>query len=204
MKSGLKLSLLVLAGMVLGAGSAVAVLSGGLGLGGGLGSQTVMGWTGNHLTGAKAADPYTRALVAKRGLLALNQAETIYFSMTKDDQGQALKASCVYSLEGGRLPARWWSVTIYDSQDFLPVNGDDAQSVDATRTVIDAVDAVAGRWSARVAPDRGNAKNWISSKNAEEFSLTLRLYNPESKAQSDFASIPFPTLKMVSCAKGAA
>ena len=197
----LKTALLLSLGAGLGLGSAVMVLRSG-GLGAGMGSQTVDGWTGNHLTGAKAADPYTRGIVAKSGLLALTQAEAMYFTRTTDEQGQPLKAACVYALEGGAMPARWWSVTIYDADDFLPVNGDDAQSVDMTRTAVHA--SPTGRWSARVAVDKADATDWISSKNAGNFSLTLRLYNPQDAARSNFAAIPFPTLKTVSCAKGAA
>jgi hypothetical protein len=196
----LKTALLLSLGMGLGLGSAVWVLKSG-GLGAGMGSQTVDGWTGNHLTGAKAADPYTRGIVAKSGLLALTQAEAMYFTRTTDEHGQPLKASCVYALEGGAMPARWWSVTIYDAQDFLPVNGDDAQSVDMTRTAVHA--SPMGRWTARVAADQAGATDWISSKNAGNFSLTLRLYNPQDAARANFAAIAFPTLKTVSCAKGA-
>jgi hypothetical protein len=201
MKRGLKTVLLLSLGVLAGLGSAGLVLKSG-GLGAGMGSQTVDGWTGNHLTGAKAADPYTRGIVAKSGLLALTQAEAMYFTRSTDSDGQPLRASCVYALEGGPMPARWWSVTIYDAQDYLPVNGDDAQSVDMTRTAAQA--SPNGRWTARVAADQAGAADWISSKNAGNFSLTLRLYNPQDAARSNFAAIPFPTLKTVSCAKGAA
>ena len=201
MRPGLRLALLVSLGVALGAGSAAMMLKSG-GLGSGLGSETVQGWTGNHLTGAKAADPYTRAVVAKTGLLALTQTEAMYFSRYTDEQGRPLSGTCVYSLSGGAMPARWWSVTIYDAHDYLPVNGQDAQSVDMTRTAAHA--SPTGGWTARIAADRAGASDWISSKNAGKFSLTLRLYNPTQKARTDFTSIPFPILKTVSCAKGAA
>ena len=97
MRPGLKLAVLISLGTALGAGSAALMLKGG-GLGAGIGSQTVQGWTGNHLTGAKAADPYTRAIVAKTGLLALTQTETIYFSRYTDDQGRPLSEACVYKI----------------------------------------------------------------------------------------------------------
>ncbi len=200
-RSVLKTALLLSLGVGLGLGSAVLVLKSG-GLGAGMGSQTVDGWTGNHLTGAKAADPYTRGIVAKSGLLALTQAEAMYFSRSTDEHGGPLKPSCVYALEGGAMPARWWSVTIYDAHDFLPVNGDDAQSVDMTRTAAHATPT--GRWTARIAADQAGAADWISSKNAGNFSLTLRLYNPQDAARANFAAIAFPTLKTVSCTKGGA
>lgn len=197
----MRLALLVSLGVALGAGSAAMMLSSG-GLGSGLGSETVQGWTGNHLTGAKAADPYTRAIVAKTGLLALTQTEAMYFTRSTDEQGRPLNESCVYVLSGGAMPARWWSVTIYDAHHYLPVNGQDAQSVDMTRMATRA--SPTGQWTARIAADRGEASDWISSKNAGKFSLTLRLYNPQEKARTDFASIPFPTVKTVSCPRGAA
>jgi hypothetical protein len=109
-----------------------------------LGSETYGGWVGSKLAGSAAADPFTRALIAKGGLLALNRSETIYFTLTKDEHGRPLTQNCAYQLKGGAFPARWWSVTIYAADDFLPQNHDHAQSIDQTRAERDA----GGGWTA--------------------------------------------------------
>jgi hypothetical protein len=194
-RAALKLGGLILIGAGLGVGSALYMLNQGMNIG----KETVQGWVGSHVSGDKSADPYTRALVARAGLLALTQAETLYFNRTTDETGKPLRADCTYQLEGGPQPARWWSITIYAADNYLPVNGDDAQSTDATRVAAFAKPDDQGRWKVQVSPQKGDAIHWISSKNAENYALTIRLYNPQDGARKDFNSIAFPTLKTVSC-----
>lgn len=185
----------VAAGLLIGGGSALLVL----GNGQLLGRESRQGWFGNANAGSTAAGPYTRAIIAKIGLLALSRAETIYFHKYDDENGKRLDAACAYELSGGPLPARWWSITIYAADDFLPVNGDAAQSVDATRLAKTAD----GRWTARVAATRAGAADWISSKHAGAFSLGLRMYNPSDAARASLAAIDFPRIRSLGCAGGA-
>ena len=185
----------IAAGLSVGVGSALWVL----GNGELLGDFEHDYWFGNDRAGSVAADPYTRGIVASIGLLALNKSETIYFHRYKDEHGRQLREGCVYELRGGTLPTRWWSITVYAADDFLPVNQQRAFSVDASQIVADAD----GTWTARIATDRADAANWISSEAAGEFSLALRMYNPEAIALDDAPSIPFPTVTTVSCDGGA-
>jgi hypothetical protein len=194
-RAALKMGGLVLIGAGLGLVSALAMLNQGMNIG----KETVQGWVGSHVSGDRTADPYTRALVARAGLLALTQAETLYFNRTTNEMGNPLRADCTYQLEGGPQPARWWSVTIYAADNYLPVNGDDAQSADATRMAALTKPQDLGRWKVRVSPQKGDATHWISSKNAGNYALTIRLYNPQDGARNDFKSIALPTIKTVSC-----
>ncbi len=161
-----------------------------------LGQVQIGAWRHNPAAGAAAADPYTRALVARSGLLALNSHETIYFSIAEDDRGEPLEEACVYELTGGDLPARWWSVTIYAPDDYLPRNDDHAFSMDATR-----ISAAAGAaWTTRISQVKGDAVNWISSHGARNgYILTLRLYQPQQEAREHPASIALPHLARISC-----
>lgn len=160
------------------------------------GQQQIGAWRFNPLAGSHAADPYTRALVARTGLLALSARETIYFSIAEDDRGAPLSESCVYELSGGDLPARWWSVTIYAADNYLPRGQEHAFSIDATR-----IQAPPGAtWSARVSQVRGSAVNWISSQGAQRgYSLTLRLYQPHQNAREHPDMIALPYLQRLSC-----
>lgn len=195
MKRALIIALSLLLGAAAGVGSAMVVLDNGQLLG-----QTNNDyWFGNRNAGSAAADPYTRGIVAKIGLLALNRSETIYFHRYKDENGEALREGCAYELSGGDLPTRWWSITAYAHDDFLPVNGQRASSVDATQ-VIRGED---GRWTVRMAADRSDARNWISTENAGAFSLSLRMYNPEASAREDESTIAFPSIRTIACGEGA-
>jgi len=149
-------------------------------------------WSLNRAAGSEAAGPYTRAIIARTGLLALSAREAIYFNLDRDEHGRALNEACVYELSGAPLEARWWSVTLYANDNFLARNNDHAHSVDASRIG-------PGAWRARIAPVQGDAPFWISSRGARRgFSLTLRVYNPFD----DFtpSAEVLPTLATISCA----
>ncbi len=152
-------------------------------------------WAGNRNAGSSAADPYTRGIVATMGLLALNRSETIYYQRYQDENGRQLRESCVYELRGGDLPTRWWSITVYAADNFLPRNGEHAYSIDATQMRR----GEDGNWVARLAPDRVDADNWIATRAAGEFSLALRMYNPNPGVPEDDSVIPFPSIRTLSC-----
>jgi len=162
------------------------------------GDVDVGGWRSDFAIGSEAADPYTRARVARHGLLALAKTEAVYFTRATDDAGAPLREGCSYRLAGGAMPAGWWSVTLYDGQSMLPANTDGALSIDAER-------AGGGAWSAVIAPKRpADGGLWISSKGAGTFDLTLRLYmpSPELLAKPNAALKP-PRIERIAC-EGAA
>jgi len=181
----------IAAGLVLGAASAWAALVFGVSNF----SSHYGAWSLSRAAGSTAAGPYTRAIIARYGLLALSSREALYFNLDRDEHGQPLSESCIYDLTGNALATRWWSVTLYARDNYLARNDDHAASIDATR--INAGDD--GVWRARVSSVQGDSTNWLSSRNARRgFSLTLRVYNP----QRDFAPSEdsLPKLTTVSCA----
>ncbi len=162
------------------------------------GDVDVGGWHSDFAIGTASADPYTRARVARHGLLALAKSEAVYFTRATDDTGAPFSDRCHYRLSGGPMPAGWWSVTLYDGQSMLPANTDDAHSIDAAR-------AGQGAWAALVAPQRpDDGTLWISSRGAETFDLTLRLYMPSATLLADpNAALDPPRIERISC-EGAA
>jgi hypothetical protein len=178
----------VLAGVVLGATSAWAAIEfGRAGFG-----ERYGAWTHSRAAGSTAAGPYTRAIIAREGLLALSAREALYFNLAEDDAGRPLEESCVYELAGRGLPARWWSVTLYANDGFLAQNGDHAASIDAS-------ELPDGAWRARIAPVRGDAAYWLSSRAARRnISLTLRVYNPHRGFRASAEMLP--ALTRLSCA----
>jgi hypothetical protein len=178
-------------GVFLGVASAWATLE----FGGNSFGERFGAWSFNRATGSTAAGPYTRAIIAKEGLLALSAREALYFNLAEDQDGRPLSESCVYEIAGRPPGARWWSVTLYGEDGFLAQNGDHAASIHASHVR-------AGRngvWRARIAPVRGDATYWLSSREARRnFSLTLRIYNPHRDFQPSAEALP--TLVRLSCA----
>lgn len=181
-----------LVGAALGVGSALAVSGGALGTG-----KIAVGlWSSDPSIGAKAANPWLRARIARVGLLALTKTETLYFDRTLDESGAPLREACNYRVTGGAIPTRWWSLTIYDSAGYLPRNEDKASSIDATR----ALQGGQTSWSGvigDVAPQGSNL--WLSSKAAGDFAITLRLYNPSTIDPDALAKLDFPKIERLNC-----
>ena len=199
----MKSALFALAFAIVGAvvGGTSALLMSGLGPGGGPADHfdiSVNGWASDWSIGDASASPYVRARIARHGLLALTKSEAVYFTRATDDDGRPLKEECDYILSGGRQAASWWSITLYDAASRLPLNDDAALSVDMT-SVDDAEN-----WSVIIsarAPDDG--LDWISSRNAGEFDLTLRLYEPaEDLLTAPEEHLKPPKIERVSCAGG--
>nr|WP_298930624.1 DUF1214 domain-containing protein [uncultured Erythrobacter sp.] len=168
------------------------------------GTIALNNWYGDFTMGSEDASPYFRARIARHGLLALANTEAIYFTRTVDDSGRALREDCTYRLSGGKMPARWWSVTLYNAQNFLPDNADGALSFDASRA--EAQGSEGGAWSAIIAPSRpSDDTGWISSKAAGAFDLTFRLYVPDAGVlDRPEELIDAPSVARLECAGGAA
>jgi hypothetical protein len=195
MRRALTYLLAVVAGSTLGLGSALAMAAlwpEGRSLA--FGDVDVGGWRSDFAIGSKAADPYTRARVARHGLLALAKSEAVYFTRAVDEDGLRLTDTCTYRLSGGAMPAGWWSVTLYDAASMLPANTDGALSIDASR-------AGKGAWEAVIAARRPDgADHWISSRKAGQFDLTLRLYMPKAGLLSDpNSTLEPPRLERLAC-----
>ncbi|MDJ0979186.1 MAG: DUF1214 domain-containing protein [Erythrobacter sp.] len=166
------------------------------------GTVEIDGWRSDFAIGSEAADPYTRARVARHGLLALAKSEAVYFTTTTDSEGRALVETCDYRVTGGSMPSQWWSLTLYRQSDsMLPMNTDEALSIDATSVGRDG-DA----WSARVSSKQPDGeRHWISSKGAEAFDLMLRLYVPSEALLADpETALTPPVVERLSCAVDAA
>ncbi len=151
-------------------------------------------WRGDTFSGSTHADAYTRARIARTGLLALSRDEAAYYIATRDHDGRALTDACSYEVTGKAMPGQWWALTLYASDLFLPRNDDHANDVGS-----DAVAAVPdGSWSVRVAATRDGAANWLSTRNSGDFSLTMRLYQPERAVLE--GTVPnLPDIRRMSC-----
>lgn len=188
----IKTAAVIVLGALTGAGTAVAVTGGSLGGG----SLTNHGWSTDTTIGSDSANPWVAARVARVGLLALNRDETVYFDRTTDDTGARLDERCSYIMTVRELPARWWSVTLYDKGNMLAANSDNAPSFDASQAGLTKADPAVPT-KVLIAPARTPAVDttaFISSTAAGQFSLTLRLYNPENATEDSLKQLPLPSI----------
>jgi hypothetical protein len=159
------------------------------------GAVDVSGWASDWTIGSKAANPWTRARVARHGLLALTKEEAVYFTRNTDDAGDRLREGCDYRIKGEVMPAQWWSITLYNSESYLPDNTDNALSYDLT----DAASAGGpASWLFDVSANpSASGSGWVSSRAGGNFDLTLRLYKPDA----DFIADPERVLQAPSIEK---
>jgi hypothetical protein len=190
---GIRIALAILAGLVGGSALAIVLVFGPLDVGGVQSGP----WRTNLLIGDPEAGPVVRAVIARRGLLALNRSETVYFNATTDDQGRTLREDCTYRLNFEREPdTRWWSLTLYAHDDYLAVNGDQAASVTAEHGAGSAGDPMA----ILIAASRPDSPAWwMSSRNGGDFALTLRLYQPSAAISGDPTLAILPSIERLSC-----
>lgn len=190
-----------LVGLVLGGvlGLLSALYMGGiLGKGVALGGQIdADGWHSDWTIGSEAANPWTRARVARHGLLALSKDEAVYFTRATDSAGGRLTESCTYKVSGGEMPALWWSITLYDDTSYLPANKDRALSYDKTKAESESSGEA---WSFLIAAEGPETGGWVSSHKAGNFDVTLRLYKPSAELIADpEAVLNAPVIEKLSC-----
>lgn len=195
MRSLVKWFAVVLIGIVLGGGLAIYQVRNG-----GLGNDIAIGpWTTGRDIGTADADMKTRAIVALRGLLALPKEEARYFTASTDSAGRPLSGKCSYTIAGGAIEARWWSITLYDRQGWLIPNRWHRHSIGSARVPAGNPDDAANGWTVTVSPDQ-SAGLWIPTATDGPFELTLRAYRPRGTLASNPGRLSdFPTITRGAC-----
>lgn len=190
MKTGGRVALAVLAGALIGAGWAVQTVRSGA-----LGDQIQNGaWQTGRDVGSKDADIRLRAIVALRGLLALPATEARYFTAGVDDEGVMLSGKCSYRVTGKALPARWWSLTLYDKAGYLIANEQNRWSIGQAGGT--------DNWQVVIAPKAPAGVDdaaWIPTGTDKPFELTLRTYRPKGLLASDPGKAQLPNIEKLEC-----
>lgn len=192
MRRILDLSLIVVLALVLGIGSALFVLDRQTG-----GGPMVMGpWSADAGQGAALrADPYAVAAAAARIDLALGVAEGIAFIATTDDDGAPLRGSCDYTIRGGALPGRLWTLTVYGADGSLIASPSGRSGFHSRELLRQPGGAFSIGLSAAIEPG-----NWLSSHGAEGLRLVLRLYDtPLTTTGAMPQGLTLPTLTRERC-----
>lgn len=151
-------------------------------------------WRTLLAAGAADSGMYQRAAIAVGGLLALSKEETLYYTAFEDSNGQQLQENCTYHVLGNDPDARWWSLTAYAADHYLPQNTDNALSV--AKTTVEREED--GQFDIVVSATE-MPRNWLSSRAAGDYSLTLRLYNPSTKVYEAPQSVELPVIQRESC-----
>lgn len=145
-----------------------------------------------HLGIASASvDPWTRAYIARDGLLALTDDRVIYFWARSDSEGRPLSSMQSYHIEGSVTgQAGWWSVTAYGEDGFLMPDVSGRFSVNSVMSVAGetAIDAILG-------PQARDGRDWIATSGDQRIVLLFRFYDHPGWAVEDVAALPMPDIR---------
>ncbi len=142
-----------------------------------------------------------RALIALVGLFALRESEVLYYTATVDSNGDKLSSEHNYKLVGSVPEARYWSYTIYGTDDFLIPNPDKTYGFNSSTIAYEPIDSLnpemshlkAGTYELYISKNR-QEKNWLPSGDNDQLSITLRMYNPAPEVYKNLTSIPLPEI----------
>jgi hypothetical protein len=147
-------------------------------------------WFTSRYVGSHDADLKTRAFVAATGLLGLSREETVYYRTNRDAEGRPISSQYEYEITGPALPARWWSLTLYDHDHFMNPAATGPLSVKSTQIETGADGRFRIILSAR--PHEGN---WIDMGDGHDMSMSLRMYNPGEISDAALGELPLPVIR---------
>jgi hypothetical protein len=174
----------------LGLGSAYWALRGDPPFGG----LRIGAWQAWPKLGSPAADPYMRAIIARRGEVPLATGEGLAFTAAVDSEGRKLDSACSYRIGSVTPVTRLWTLTLYDQSGRLPTTELGRRSFTSVELIRDAEDRFAIALSRNL-----QAGNWLQLPASGSFSVVLRLYDPPGAAGSGLDESFFPTIERLGC-----
>jgi hypothetical protein len=147
------LNLALFLGVSLGGGLATAWYM--IEAGSRLSTRTFGPWVTWVAAGRPEADPYTRAHIARNGLLPLSSTAVLTFKAKTDSRGSQLSSACDYAVIMDDFDPTWWALAVYDGQGRLVANAADRYAfnsstamhrVDGSTVINLSRDARPGNW----------------------------------------------------------
>lgn len=159
------------------------------------GALTIGSWTAWPKTGTADADPYARATIARTGQLPVALGDGVSFTAQTDDSGKLLDGRCETVLSGVTPAARFWTLTLYNSDGDLVINSVERYGFSSQEIVRQAD----GSFEIVVAP-RANPGNWLPTGGTERYALVLRFYDTAVGVSTKAGrELPMPSIASRGC-----
>ena len=161
----------------------------------GIGAITIGSWTAYPNMGAPGADPYSKARIAREGILALGRAEGLAFFANRDAAGDALSRKCSYTIEGSMPPARFWTLFVADRS--LAVLGGDRRRKPALNS-LSMLRNPDNSFAVAIGPVAAPG-NWLSISGDGPMVFVLTLYDTPVSGSTGVADIELPQVLRIGC-----
>lgn len=159
------------------------------------GAVTIGPWTAWPRSGTADIDPYARAAVARSGELPIGSGDGVAFIARGDDTGRSLDGRCDVTVSGVTPAARFWTLTVYDTEGNLVSNSLQRYGFTSQEIVRNAD----GSFEIRIAP-RSRAGNWLPTGGLDHYLLMLRFYDtPVGVSTRSHRDAPMPSITTVGC-----
>ncbi len=191
----LKQSVLIALALSLAIGGGAASVGWVLNTREGVGAVTVGPWTAFPDIGTPEADPYSKARVARDGMLALGRAEGLSFVAERDSDGGLLKRECTYRIEGFFPVGRFWTLYATDkAQTVLGSQSGRQPSLHSLEVIRQPDNSVSIDVGTRAMPG-----NWLAVSGVGEMALVLTLYDTPIAASTGLSGIEMPRISRGQC-----
>ena len=159
------------------------------------GGVTIGAWTAWPKNGTTGIDPYARAMVVRTGELPVGSGDGVAFYASMDDAGESLDGRCDVLVSGITPQARFWTLTLYDTEGRLVANSIRRQGF-TSQEIIRKAD---GAFDVAVGP-RARPGTWLPTGGIDKYQLVLRLYDtPIGMATRTGADAPMPSITRRGC-----
>lgn len=191
LRTSAKIAIAVVIGTALGLGATAWVLDRRIDV-----AATHVGpWVAWPKAGTPDMDPYARAIYAQSGQIALASAEGLLLVADTDESGAPLTGRCSYTIAGGSMAARFWTLSVA-TRAGNPIDNPASRSVFTSSDVLRRSDGTFSiEASSAVRPG-----NWLPLSGEDRLSVSLRLYDsPLGNTLAQLDRTALPSIRKVAC-----
>jgi hypothetical protein len=151
-------------------------------------------WQAWPNAGTDAADPYSRARLARTGEIPLGSGEGLALLALTDDSGEPLTAACDYKIVGQTPPARLWTMAL-EAPDGRFIKSRAGVSALGSDTLLRDSD---GSFEI-VLSAHPRTGNWLSTEDAAHFRIIVRLYDTTARTGTELTTLFMPRVTREQC-----
>lgn len=160
-----------------------------------IGALTIDGWTAFPKIGTPQADPYSKARIAREGVLTLGRAEGLTFIAERDSAGRPLRRDCSYHVVGATSPARFWTLFAADKSLVVLDHGGRRPPATHSQEILRRAD---NSFAVAFGPHPA-AGNWVPVKGVGPMTFLLTLYDTPIEASTGIGDIVLPQVTRTVC-----